>query len=89
MVQPNIGESGSKSAARAQDLCPRLKLTSRTELRCAAAKHPQVIFIFELFKIQLFSSLPVSNSIMECSKFGNVNIGYFCIVWQGFEYKCP
>ena len=39
MVQPNIGESGSKSAARALELCPRLKLTSRTELRCAAAKH--------------------------------------------------
>ena len=89
MVQPNIGESGSKSAARALELCPRLKLTSRTEISCAAGKHPQLIYLFELFKIQLFSSLPVSNSYMECLKLGIVNIGYFCIVWQGFEYKCP
>ena len=49
-VQPNIGESGSKSAARALELCPRLKLTSRTEISCAAAKYPQLIYIFELFK---------------------------------------
>ena len=76
MVQPNIGESGSKSAARALELCPRLKLTSRTEISCAAAKYPQLIYIFELFKIQLFSSLPLSISFMECSKLGIVNIGY-------------
>ena len=89
MVQPNIGESGSKSAATALELCPRLKLTSRTEISCAAAKYPQLIYIFESFKIQLFSLLPVSNSYMECLELGIVNTGYFCIVWQGFEYKCP
>ena len=72
MVQPNIGESGSKSAARALELCPRLKLTSRTEISCAAAKYPQLIYIFELFKIQLFYSLPVSNSFMA---YGMVKIG--------------
>ena len=78
MVQPNIGESGSKSAARALELVlPKAQINFQDRDQLCGSKTSSANLYIKLFKTQLFSSLPVSISFMECSKLGNVNIGYY------------